>query len=305
MKIFLRYLLRIIICGTAIGQSNVKVMAYNSLNYSGTNSKNEIIAKGGTIQQDTTSVNRYCFVDVFKGAPIVIDGKVVEEMIDSTQLYLTINGNEVEGELNYLPAGKDGQIGRFSGQIDKNGKIKTIYAYEQEGGTYKEGLIIEIKSDRALVKAAELEVEKGTGRLKTVDNDDEYQSLLKVDCGAEKSWTNENAIVLFEGHYEWEENSEIETFSVDIILNDNIYEGSYCAVAESGNKIDCGIEEDNPSFIFLESNENQFTVNFTTNYDLSNGKVTLELRGGKLYWKIVEQPEGLYFCPEEAILIKR
>ena len=108
------------------------------------------------------------------------------------------------------------------------------------------------------------------------------------------------------GHWVWEENSKEATFSVTIMKEGNAYIGRYCAVALSGNRIDCndeGFPESNyPSFIIKNLPGNEFTVNFKTYYSESTGKVKIRIEGEKMYWEVVEKPKGQYFCPDVAVL---
>jgi len=129
---------------------------------------------------------KYCFLKTVKNDPIKIDGKVVQEMIDSTQVYFTKTGKEVTGVFNYLPAEMDSRRGTFNGGIDNKGKIKAIYVFNSEGETYKEGVIIQLKEDRALVKLAELDLIPGQGDLVVTDNENKFEELQKINCTSVK-----------------------------------------------------------------------------------------------------------------------
>ena len=105
------------------------------------------------------------------------------------------------------------------------------------------------------------------------------------------------------GRWGWEKNSEVYTFSVNIIKVDNHYMGTYFAVAESGMKID-GDVEDTPSFKIEDFDNNETVVDFETYFSGTVGKVKLRLENAKLYWEIVEEPKGEHYCPKVAVLIR-
>jgi hypothetical protein len=115
-----------------------------------------------------------------------------------------------------------------------------------------------------------------------------------------------NQTVTLTGHWVWVEDSEEATFSIFITKEGNAYIGRYCAVALSGNRIDCNDEEipesNYSSFIIKSLPGNEFTVNFKTYYSESTGKVKIRIEGEKMYWKVVEKPKGQYFCPDVAVL---
>ena len=125
---------------------------------------------------------KHCFLKLFENEPIMINGKVVQRMIDSTQIVLNINNNNVEGVFNYLPAEQDSRRGKFSGEIDLNKKIKAIYVFDAEGATYKEGLIIQLEEDNALIKFADLDFNSTSKELEVSDNDREFDKLPRIAC---------------------------------------------------------------------------------------------------------------------------
>ena len=109
----------------------------------------------------------------------------------------------------------------------------------------------------------------------------------------------------FDGNWSWEKNSQDQTFTINIKKIDDTYYGSYCAIAQAGNRIDCGVEGDDPSFRISNVKNNDVVISFKSNYSLAIGKVRLKLVEDKLSWEIIEKPEGDFFCPYNAILIKQ
>jgi hypothetical protein len=123
--------------------------------------------------------------------------------------------------------------------------------------------------------------------------------LLCFACSQQKNTTNQN--ISLAGKWHWEKNDEEGTFSVTIQKEGNTYIGKYCAVALSGNRIDCDYN-DPPAFVLKDLPGNEFTVNFKTYYGQGTGKVKIRIEGEKMYWEVVEKPEGQYFCPNVAVL---
>ena len=119
------------------------------------------------------------------------------------------------------------------------------------------------------------------------------------------SCAEKNSTASFEGNWNSEKDNANQTFSVNITKSDNLYTGSYCAIAEAGNKIDCGVEGDAPSFTFSNVKRNQVIVDFVTYYGTEKGKVKLKFQANKLSWEIIKEPEGMYYCPKNAVLIKQ
>jgi hypothetical protein len=104
------------------------------------------------------------------------------------------------------------------------------------------------------------------------------------------------------GKWVWEKNSKEAKFSVFILKDNNSYIGNYCAVALSGAKIDCNVYDDFPSFKIEKAQGNEFIVVFKTYFSEVTGKVKIRIEGNKMYWQVVEQPKGEYYCPDVAVL---
>jgi biopolymer transport protein ExbD len=108
-----------------------------------------------------------------------------------------------------------------------------------------------------------------------------------------------NQAISLAGKWVWKTNSA--TFSVTIKKEGNAYIGKYCAVAFSGAKIDCDYY-DPPAFKIENVQGNEFIVNFMTYFSRTTGKVKIRVEGDIMYWKIVEEPKGEYYCPNVAVL---
>ena len=105
------------------------------------------------------------------------------------------------------------------------------------------------------------------------------------------------------GQWVWEKNSKQATFDVTIYKGeDNSYIGNYCAVALSGNKIDCKGYGDPPSFKIENIQGNEFVADFMTYFRGATGKVKIRIKGNTMYWEVIEKPKGEHYCPDVAVL---
>ncbi len=130
--------------------------------------------------------------------------------------------------------------------------------------------------------------------------------FLTVCALALISCTGQNSTVSWEGTWNWEKDSDDLIFSITIEAKADGFVGSYCAVAQGGNRIDCGIKGDEPSFTIPSTKHKAITVEFKSYYGGETGKAKIEIKSGKLMWQIMEKPTaGMYFCPDDAILIKQ
>lgn len=103
-----------------------------------------------TGEQLETAKNQQCFMIKNAYDEIEVDGEMVE-LADVVQLSLTINGDEVVGRYDYVPAEKDAMWGEFKGTIDENKKITGRYIAIQEGMTTSEEIIIQLNDNNVLV----------------------------------------------------------------------------------------------------------------------------------------------------------
>lgn len=105
------------------------------------------------------------------------------------------------------------------------------------------------------------------------------------------------------GNWEWEKDSEVSAFSVIIEQMGGHYIGRYIAVAHGGEHIDARLEDDDPSFNIEKPDNGAVIVYFITSGG-AIGKVKLRFLNDKLYWDIVEEPDGIYYCPQSAVLLR-
>jgi uncharacterized protein YcfL len=113
--------------------------------------------------------NQLCFVEAI--------GK------DSTLVSITINGDAVEGKMNWLPYEKDGAIGTLKGK--KVGDVITAdYAYVIEGSEEVEEKVFVLQGDKLQIKEGELEDKNGKLVMKFPEKAKVTSILTKVDCAS-------------------------------------------------------------------------------------------------------------------------
>ncbi len=100
---------------------------------------------------------------------------LVENKVDSTKVSLTIKGDDVKGEMAWLPSEKDGAIGRLSGKRFGD-TLKTSYDYTIEGNVQQEEKWFLLKGDVLSSGEGELAPSKSGGL--------EYHDRKKIKFGA-------------------------------------------------------------------------------------------------------------------------
>lgn len=87
---------------------------------------------------------------------------------DVTTVDLVINGNNITGEMNWLPFEKDGGRGTLQGT--RNGKeISAVWTYIIEGSNQTEEVLFKMEGDQLLRKIGELVDPNYDGNLKLKD----------------------------------------------------------------------------------------------------------------------------------------
>ncbi|WP_165790528.1 hypothetical protein [Chryseobacterium sp. MYb7] len=94
-----------------------------------------------------------------------------------------------------------------------------------------------------------------------------------------------------------------EMFTLNIIQTDNNIKAQYCAIANSGGKIDC--ENDIEYNVKGTVNRGKIIVDFYSFFSSQNDKGKAEIiinNDGTLKWKIIKSPQGQFYSPDECIL---
>ena len=100
---------------------------------------------------------------------------------DTTLVQLTVIGNEVMGQYDWIPAGKDSARGSLTGTV-KNGIITAIYDYVIEGSKQKEEMIFKLEVNQLLVKKGALMEVDGILKLKNPAEAKFTEILPRVLC---------------------------------------------------------------------------------------------------------------------------
>lgn len=80
---------------------------------------------------------------------------------------------------------------------------------------------------------------------------------------------------------------------------------TYGAVALGGNKIDAsGDEPEQLSFKIKKPNSYSLVTKFYDYFANAHGTVKISLISGKLIWQLITPPDGEYYVPDTAILIR-
>ena len=96
----------------------------------------------------------------------------------------------------------------------------------------------------------------------------------------------------------WQSNNDERTFSIILTKSADGYNGTYCAVAMSGRRVDCSPKSATP-FITRINGE---VFKFKTNYSSVFGEASLTLTGEELHWEILVPPRGEHYAPKRAVL---
>lgn len=105
----------------------------------------------------------------------------------------------------------------------------------------------------------------------------------------------------FSGQWCWDKDDHYSTFSIELHKNENIYNGGYSAVAQSGNRID----ENNDAFDFKASKHDLIRTIISAGRTGNKGIIQLKILNEKtLEWKVLLYPADEFYVPEKAILNK-
>lgn len=102
---------------------------------------------------------------------------------DVTNVKLVVNGNEVTGEMNWIPFEKDGGRGTLQGTRNGN-EIVAIWSYVIEGSNQTEEVRFKIEGEQLLRKTGELVDANNDGNLKLKDpaNVPYSERFTKISC---------------------------------------------------------------------------------------------------------------------------
>lgn len=97
-----------------------------------------------------------------------------------------------------------------------------------------------------------------------------------------------------------------EQFTLTIVQEGNLIKARYCAIANSGGKIDC--ENTKEYNVSGEIRDGKITGEFFSFFDPSGSKGKFEISSvdsDKIQWKVINPPKGTFYAPDQCILIKK
>lgn len=99
---------------------------------------------------------------------------------DTTTIRFAVKGDSVQGDMKWLPHGKDSRIGKLTGTISGD-QIKGVWSYMQEG--LKDSMHVEFKLEPQLLAQKPLKVDLATGRQETDDAAHYTVIYTQENCG--------------------------------------------------------------------------------------------------------------------------
>lgn len=102
------------------------------------------------------------------------------------------------------------------------------------------------------------------------------------------------------GLWNWTSNNAKSTFALTLKkIDQEKYTVSYCAVALSGDKIDCASDKENTSSMSLGT-----PFSYQSNFSGKTGTAIINFSDEKLHWLITKQPNGEHYAPKQATLTR-
>ena len=104
----------------------------------------------------------------------------------------------------------------------------------------------------------------------------------------------------------WAWDSDNDENSLELILSTESkldLLGSYCAVFQKGNKIDCNDSTEAPNIYLRQSGPNTFEGTFRSSFSNTSGQLKLiSLDSDKLQLGVISEPSGEYYLPKSVFL---
>jgi hypothetical protein len=97
-----------------------------------------------------------------------------------------------------------------------------------------------------------------------------------------------------------------EQFTLTIIQEGNRIKAQYCAIANSGGKIDC--ESTEKYNISGEVKDGKIMGEFFSFFDSSGKKGRFEIvsvNNNEIQWKVISSPQGTFYAPDRCVLMRK
>ncbi|MCF6351305.1 MAG: hypothetical protein L3J23_09820 [Flavobacteriaceae bacterium] len=122
---------------------------------------------------------RNCFKEIIENKIKKDTTEIIE--INELIVNLTIDGNSVSGDFNYLPFKEKADKGKFTG-ILKDNVATTICVFNQNGKSKKEELIFKIETNKIAILGGEKEKIDGVWKFKDKSKGFYMSEIPRVSC---------------------------------------------------------------------------------------------------------------------------
>jgi hypothetical protein len=202
-------------------------------------------------------------------------------------IIMTLNksGNELYGTYLYK---KVGQSIKISGKVDANANF-TLDEFDNNGN--QTGMFV----------GTNLNENNISGNWSKPDKSKIMPFTLTATNSLEDNFVRAPDKII-SGEWKWVNNSDQLTFNLKIKQIGRNISGSYCAIADYGNRVDC--DENGKIAIMGTINGQIANLNFTDYYSGATGKANITwINENKLLWEITYIQEGDYYLPKSAIMV--
>jgi len=105
------------------------------------------------------------------------------------------------------------------------------------------------------------------------------------------------------GHWHGE-NKELSMLDLSLRQKDNTLTGTYCYIAQAGNRIDCPPDDEINIHGIVRNGKAE--VVFNSSFGGKNGHARLELNGEQMMWQLTKPPvRGDYYAPLNYVLTRQ
>ncbi|WP_346986269.1 hypothetical protein [Chryseobacterium sp. POE27] len=96
-----------------------------------------------------------------------------------------------------------------------------------------------------------------------------------------------------------------EQFTLTIIQEGNSIKAQYCAIANSGGKIDC--ESEQKYNVIGNIKDDKIVGEFFSFFGAPSdkGEFEISLIDDKIHWKVIKAPKGTFYAPDDCVLTKK
>ena len=93
------------------------------------------------------------------------------------------------------------------------------------------------------------------------------------------------------------------SFDLDLRQEGNNLTGHHCGTTKNANRVDCSLEDEKATIVGTITG-NTAKVKFTSAYSGQMGMAKITLDGDNLLWEVTAFPNGEYYLPDKAVMVK-